>query len=106
MNSSTFIISGIALRLPMLIIWVTGLYFAISRSNRHPKVSRLVVIALGIMILNEITSTLFVIFIPVIMIQKGLDNSQLNGYYLLNSVIHTLLYSAAWVMLIAAIFSG
>ncbi len=98
------IFSTLPYRLPHLLVVVAGLLFAVSRLSRFPRISRLAIVAFGVMLLVDV----FGIFSPLIThyVYQSTQNIQKMG--LVSFVIGTitsLIHAAAFGLLVYAVWA-
>jgi len=85
-------------------IWLVGAILSIVYWRRHPKVSRLTLIAIAIFLVESLLSTYAMIYMPAMSRERGLTNVQLSLYYLLYTIVASLMQAVAWGFILAAIF--
>ena len=86
-------------------VWLAGAILAILSWQRHPRVSRLTLIAIAIFLVESWASTYANLYVPFMLRDQGWTNSQLAVlYYPLKSFAASLMQAVAWGFILAAIF--
>lgn len=93
--------------LPLLLVWLGGILYALATWGRHPRVSLMVVIALVIFILSGLAGLAAALALPLfIHTRTGLPFQTIaNGLGVFN-ILRALVEAAAWLLLLAAAFSA
>jgi hypothetical protein len=97
-------LSAIAISTPVIIVWVIGIVLALSRWQRHPRVSQFTLIACVVMIVNLVGSRFLTIWLPITMRDRGQSVSQISLIFTIIGIITALIGAAAWALVICAIF--
>jgi len=84
--------------------WLVGAILSIVYWQRHPKVSRLTLIAIAIFLVESLVSTFFNLYVPFMSQDRGLTSGPLDWYYSLYNIVASLMKAAAWGFILAAIF--
>jgi len=104
MNYFPAILAQLVFDIPLFIVWLVAVIFAIVRWIKHPKVSLLTIIAICIFITtNFISKTL--VFLPYFM-RENYGTSE-AGFGLMSFGINAILLlfnTTAWALIVAAIF--
>src|SRR5262245_61278560 len=97
-------LSAIAISTPVIIVWVIGIIWALSRWRRHPQVSRYALIAFAISIVNLIVNRFISIWAPLTMRDNGWTATQMGMFLSAFGIITALISAVAWALVICAIF--
>lgn len=100
----SYFLTSFGYQIPVMIVWVVGLVFAISRWERHPQVSQLIVIALGIQFIVSILGIVSGILPIYLNSQLGLSYGEIGVYSGVLGLINLILRLASWVLLTIALF--
>lgn len=92
-------------RLPVLLLLLAGILFAIIRWKRHPKVSVLTVLGLGLFLLQSLAFTFVYFFLPRLQERAGWSPRNTNNLYTVVEVCQDMFYSIVIVLLVGAAFS-
>jgi hypothetical protein len=85
----------------IVIIWVIGVVFALSRWRRHPRVSLFALLAFGIMLVSRFQGVL----LPPIMMNYGWTEDQIGPiFFTVINLITGLTSAVAWAFVLCAIF--
>ncbi len=88
------------------LVWLVGAILSILSWQRHPKVSRLTLIAIAIFLVTSLVGTYTSLYLPLLLRDRGWTNSQLAAvYYPLHSIVVSLIQAVAWGFILAAIFT-
>jgi hypothetical protein len=105
-GSPFYVLSSLALSLPLLLVCIGGMILAITYWPRYPRVALLVVIALVLACLDALLGLLVSMLQPGIIHLFGGTARQLGAFYFLIGITRALLGAVAWGFLIAAVFAG
>ncbi|MHB8875439.1 MAG: hypothetical protein ACYC8T_17280 [Myxococcaceae bacterium] len=97
-------LSMLAVRLPMLIAYAVAAVYAVARWEKHPQVSMLVVIAVGVLALDMIAAGLFYAWMPMRLRNAGRGAAEVGVILSTFSAVTAIINAGCWGMLIAAIF--
>lgn len=100
------IITSLALQIPMLAIWTTGVVLAILRWQKHPR--RSLFLLIGFSLLLIVTPT-FEIARPILfrwMIIEDASRDTIEGVMIAMACIHILFHGAAWILVLIGAFSA
>jgi hypothetical protein len=102
---STLIASlyNLLLRLPIYLIYITGIILAIISWNKHPKVSLLTLIGLLILIISGLTGTFINMWLPQFIFPRY-GNYILGVITTIRGIISSLVVASAWGLILWAIF--
>jgi hypothetical protein len=95
------ILSSLASRLPLFIVWIVALVLAVARWERHPNVSLMVVLAVGVLMLTGIVGAI----LPFTLMRDTSQDVATRATFL--SAIYfglTVFAAGGWGLLLAAIF--
>jgi len=93
-------------RLPMLILSVVGILFAIVRWKRHPKVSLLTLSAFGIYLIDFVVYTGLRYWLPNLIPMMKLSDREYTTVLTAVSVLDDFVFAAIIILLVVAAFTG
>lgn len=88
----------------LAMVWIVAAFLALSRWQRHPRVSRLTLTAILIFLAESLASICANIYLPFMLPDASRDYI-LSFFYGLTGLISSVIQAVAWSFLIAAIFS-
>lgn len=98
------IISSLSVASPLIITWAVGIVIAVMRWQRHPRVSQLVVIALGVLIVAAVLNLTLNVLLPQILMRSGGDATTLGVVFTITGAIFSLIQTVCWAMILVALF--
>ena len=104
MESLIHTFGAIATLAPIIITWVVGIVLALSRWRRHPRVSLFAIIAFFMLISARVVTRFLYIWTPTIMRDRGWSTSELGTIFAVIGAVSALIDTAAWALVICAIF--
>ena len=91
--------------LPLVAVWVTGVVVAVTRWERHPRTSRLVVLGIGLLLVLTVISRILSVLLPVYLSDRAeLTNEQMGWVLGGLAFLWSTLTAGVWVLLLLAIF--
>jgi len=87
------------------LVWLVGAILAIVSWQKHPRVSRLTLIAIAIFLVESLVGTYANLYVPLMLRDRGWTNGQLSLYYPFLAIVFSLIEAVAWGFILAAIFS-
>lgn len=78
---------------------VSGIAIAFVRQRRHPAVSSCIALGLGIMLLTSVAT-----FVATIILSRGMPMQDFNTVYSAINLLASALRTAAWVLILMAVF--
>ena len=103
----TVALGSLAAQLPVLLVWVAGAALALAHWRRHPRVSLLTLVGLGILMTNALVGTFLSVWLPMTARQEWGMSIQRMGYVLATvGFARSLIGAAGWSLVLAAIFTG
>jgi len=101
----TQILGRLLTQIPLLIVWIVGLIIALVQWKNYPRVALLVLIALLGFFLTTIMSSAAYALIPMFFLRDGdYSASHIGMAYTIYGVIHAILDTVFWVLLLLATF--
>ncbi len=100
----SYLVYVFAGRIPMIILLIAGIVFAMARWNRHPKVSFLTILGLLFYLLESTFFTLLIYLMPTALPMGrwvALSETVFTVLYVLDDIA----YAAVLIVLVAAAFS-
>ena len=91
-------------QLPLFLVWLVGIVLAVTRWQRHPKVSMLALIALVLTLLETIISNFLSIWLPIMLTEQGTSATQIGTIFGIWRFIASLVGAVIWGLVLAAIF--
>jgi hypothetical protein len=91
-------------RIPVFLTWLAGIVLAIIFWKKHPRVSLLITIGLGLMLVNSVVGTLVSVWMPFALQERGMSIMQIGSLLSVWGVASSLINAAIWVLLLVAIF--
>lgn len=98
------ILSLLLMRLPNILLALVGILLAIARGKRHPMVSLLTVVGLGLFLFQSLTFMFVYHFLPRLL-DSGWTYGSIDRLYTLAQVGQDFLFAGVIVLLVAAAFS-
>jgi hypothetical protein len=90
--------------LPVVIVWIVGIIFALTRWKRHPKISLLTFLALGGQLILFLVNAVLNIYASRVLFGAW-NSEQISSFYTVKYSIMSLIEAGLWIMLLYAIFS-
>jgi hypothetical protein len=97
-------VSSCLTQLPLLLVWLVGIVLAVTRWQRHPKVSLLALIALVLALLETILNGLLSVWLPMMLTEQGMDSMQIGTVFGVWRFISSIVGAVIWGLVLAAIF--
>ena len=91
-------------RIPLFLLLLGGIVFAITRWNRHPRVSFLTILGLLFYLLETIFFTFIVYLLPTVL-PVGVAIVASETLYTVLYVLDDLAYAAVLIVLVSAVFT-
>jgi hypothetical protein len=98
-------LTSVVSQLPLLVVALVGLGFAIVGWRKHPRVSLLAVLALGLLMLNVVAGVVLT-SLPPMLLRRGMTGQQLGVVFGMIGLVRGLISAASYGLLSAAAFSG
>ena len=105
MEASSYLLRGLLLRTPTLILFLAGVLFAISFWKRHPKASLLTLLGLCIWQLESFTFMFVYYKLPDWLRENGWSYESMDKVYLTLNLVQDVVYSMMLILLVAAAYS-
>ena len=99
-------LASLAINVPLYLVWLAGIVVAIVRRRQHPRVSQLVITGLAMLLLVSIFASMFNVLIPRLVMRNGWNANQTGVMIALVSGAARLVETAAWVLILIAVFGG
>ncbi len=100
MESFVASLSSLLVQLPVFLVWFAGILVGIIRWPKHPKVSRLITVAVALFFLGSVVSTFINAWVP-----YNLDHQQIAQVFMIKGLIHSLLDAVLWGIVFVAVFA-
>ena len=98
------VISSLFSNLPLLMVWLVGLYYAYLR--REAPFASYVLIGLSLMIMTLIAGRFISIWLPIALSQQGYSTLEMGTFLGLTNFVLTLINAGAWILILMALFRG
>jgi hypothetical protein len=99
------VLSSLVTAIPVLIVDVTLVVVAVSRWNRHPRVSMLAAFSGGLMLVLDLLGRAFFTILPLKLHESGKSAADLGIVFAITGGISSLLHAVALGLLVAAVFA-
>lgn len=100
------ILGSLATQLPVLAVMIGGIIFAVSNWQKHPRVSRLTAIALGVLVALNVVGTILAFWLPITVYRESNSGAALGLTLAIIGFVESLVAAGAWVLLLIAVFKG
>lgn len=92
---------------PSFAVYLFGIIFALLRWGKHPQVSFLTVLALVLIVLTSVATSFLFTWMPIYLFEeRGWSHEQYTTVTMIISVGSSVVYAAAFALLLVAVFSG
>jgi hypothetical protein len=105
-NIFWYFLTRVVRRLPMLLLALGGIVFAIMRWRLHPRASLMTVVALGIYLVDMVVYTLLLYWLPSIVEPMRMSASASRFFYSVVYFIEDLVFAVTLILLVAAAFAN
>ena len=102
----TFLLYLLLKKSILLLLVLSGIGFAIVRWQRHPRVSLMTVLALGLYLLESLTFAVIYHWLPNLFYSLKLTSQNISTLDSVLQVIEDFAYAAVLILLVAAAFTG
>jgi hypothetical protein len=89
---------------PVYIVWLIGIVLALMRWRKHPQVSLMIVLALGMMLVTSIIFQYLYIWLPRRLLDGDLSSMSITRVYTVLGVIHSSVSAVGFGLLLVALF--
>jgi hypothetical protein len=97
-----FLLSTYLVQMPVFLVWLVALAFAVIRWRRHPRVSLLATSGLLLFFLRALTVPLIRLWIQ----QRAAETFQVGIQFSALNLGSALVGALAWILILVAVFSG
>ena len=104
-NVFSYFLTRIARRLPMLLLALGGIVFAIMRWKLHPRASLMTAVALGIYLVDMVVYTMILYWLPSLVEPMRLSTSASRFFYSVVYFIEDIVMAVTIILLVAAAFA-
>ncbi len=98
------ILSSLAIHAPVLVVWLVGIALALESLERQPRVARLVLISLGILVVQTLIWTPLSTLLPLLLQRRDVSAAQMAAYFSALGFLNSLIAAVAWALLLVALF--
>ena len=106
MGLTSYLFYMLARRIPMLLVCLGGIVFAIARWKRHPRVSLMTVLALALYWVEAFVFLCLRYWLPDLVEAWKLSGSAINVLLVVISLLDDFAFAVVIILLVAAAFSG
>ena len=106
MNLPSYFLYMFARRIPMLLVSLGGIVFAIARWKRHPRVSLMTVLALALYWVEAVVLLCIRYWLPNLVETMKLSGPAINVLFVVISVLDDFAFAVIIILLVAAAFTG
>ncbi len=92
-------------QVPPLILWLVGIGVALATLRKHPRRSAFTLIALGLLLLENVATTGTSIAVPFLFARHNIEPATVGNILLAVNITSVLLKVVAWALLLITIFS-
>jgi hypothetical protein len=100
------LVSQYAVQAPLLLVWLGGLFIALGRWQRHPRVSLLTVILCAVLVGESLLGTFFYAWLPGFMLERGNSATTMGLIFAVVGGVRSLIHAALWGLALFIIFRG
>jgi hypothetical protein len=104
-NFFSYFLTRVARRLPMLLLVLGGIVFAIMRWKSHPRASLMTIVALGIYLVDMVVYTMILYWLPSIVEPMRMSTSASRFFYSVVYFIEDIAFAVTIILLVAAAFA-
>ena len=98
----SILLGSLLTRLPLLLVWLIGIFVAVTRWDRHPRASLLVTVGLAIQLVLGLLDVGFNALVPSLAEARiAVPLAVVYGAY---SAVRSLISAAGWGLVLAAVF--
>jgi hypothetical protein len=106
MGLTSYLFYMFARRIPMLLVSLGGIVFAIARWKRHPRVSLMTVLALALYWVEAFVFLCLRYWLPNLIEALKISGSAINVLLVVISLLDDFAFAVVIILLVAAAFSG
>ena len=104
-NFFSYFLTRVARRLPMLLLVLGGIVFALMRWKAHPRASLMTIVALGIYLVDMVVYTMILYWLPSIVEPMRMSTSATRFFYSVVYFIEDIAFAVTIILLVAAAFA-
>ena len=105
-NIFSYFLTRITRRLPMLLLALGGIVFALMRWKSHPRASLMTIAALGIYLVDTVVYTMILYWLPSIVEPMRMSTSASRFFYSVVYFIEDIVMAVTIILLVAAAFTN
>ena len=106
MGLTSYLFYMLARHIPMLLVSLGGIIFAIARWRRHPRVSLMTVLALALYWVEALVFLCIRYWLPNLVEELKISGSAINVLLVVISLLDDFAFAVVVILLVAAAFSG
>ena len=100
----TQVVTGLLGRLPLMLVWVAGIVFAVMYWKKHPRASLYTTIACSVELIQSVVWVPLSVMLPQMVSQGRLPASQMGLVFGIVGAADGVISVGAWVLVLLAIF--
>ena len=104
MHTVIAIFSNLLVQLPVILVWLVGGILSLSYWRRHPKVSRLTLIAIAVLFVESLAGMYLSLYLPLMLSERGWNSGRLTIFLPTVGFVRALVRAVSWGLLLTAIF--
>ena len=104
MHTALAVFSNLLVQLPVILVWLVGSILSLSYWRRHPRVSRLTLIAIAVLFVESLAGTYLSFGLPLMLSERGWHSSRLGIFLSTVGFVRALVRAGSWGLLLSAIF--
>ncbi len=106
MGLASYFLYMFARRIPMLLVSLGGVGFAIARWRRHPRVSLMTIMALALYWVEALILLCIRYWLPNFVEAMKLSSTAISVLFVVISVVDDFAFAVIVILLVAAVFTG
>jgi len=98
------ILSSLAIQAPVIGVWLVGIVLALRALERQPRVARLVLLSLAILVIQNLIWAPLSRWLPLALVQQDVSPGEMAVYFSALGLVNSLIAAVAWALLLVALF--
>lgn len=90
--------------LPLYIVWIVGMIFALIQRSDNPTRSNLLIAGFALFLLTGIAQASFNSILPAMMFQQDRNANEIGSTLAMANLVFVLINCSAWILILIAIF--
>jgi hypothetical protein len=104
MDMAVGVFSSLLVQLPVILAWLVGIVLSLSYWRQRPRVSRLTLVAICVLLAERLVGTYLSLYLPLTLRERGLSSNQIGISLSIVGFVRSLAQAGSWGLLLAAIF--